>query len=240
MRSFTSCVKTSRWRCPAWRPTWDLENQPGYFPDPERCGLRAFAFREWYSGRPHERPLVHGHRACALCAGQLRLRIRRGCLLLDHGAARRFAVHQYDDPLHGDHVGDKRHVAGDGIPSLRASADPLDSAYGAGDQDVCVEYLAFDRCGPRGDSLRLYHGYRGHEHDGRPRRRGDDRRQSGRCARRCRRDGARHDFGCACRGVEMVFLGTFGHRIRRGDRIGRLACAIRPLRSGFPNWKAPR
>ena len=113
-------------------------------------------------------------------------------------------------------------LQGDGIPSLCASADPLDSAYGAGDQDVCVEYLAFDRCGPRGDPLRLHHGYRGHEHDGRPRRRGDDRRQSGRCARRCCRDGARHGFGDACWGLEMVFLGAFGHRIRRGDRIGRL------------------
>ena len=40
--------------------------------------------------------------------------------------------------------------------------------------------------------------------------------------RRCCGHGARDDLRGACRGVEMVFLGTFGHRIRRGDRIGRL------------------
>ena len=157
-----------------------FEDEPRHLPHPERPDLRLFAFRQRHSGRPHERPLVHGRRSGAVRAGQLRVRIRRGRLLLDHGRAFGRPVRQHDDPLHGRHVGRQRAVAGYGIPALRASADPLDSAYGAGDENVGVEYLALDRRGPRGDPLRLHHGYAGHEHGGRSRRRGFHRRQPGR------------------------------------------------------------
>ena len=161
-----------------------------------------------------------GSRSGAVRAGQLRVRIRRGRLLLDHGRAFGRPVRQHDDPLHGRHVGRQRAVAGYGIPALRASADPLDSAYGAGDENVGVEYLALDRRGPRGDPLRLHHGYAGHEHGGRSRRRGFHRRQPGRFARRCRGHGARDDLRGACRGVEMVFLDSVGDRFRRSHRAG--------------------
>ena len=199
-----------------------FEDEPRRLPHPERPDLRLLALRQRHSGRPDERPLVHGRGSCAVRPGQLRVRLRRGHLLLDHGTARRQPVHQHADSLHGRHVGRQRPVAGNGIPALRASADPLDSAHGAGDQDVGVEYLAFDRCGPRGDPLRLCHGDAGNRYDGRSRRRGVHRRQPGRGARRCRGDGAGDGLRRARRRVEMVLLDSFGHRFRRSHRAGRL------------------
>ena len=77
-------------------------------------------------------------------------------------------LHQYDDPLHGDHVGGERAAAGFGIPALRPAADPLDPAEGAGHEDVALEHLALHRGGSRGDPLRLHHGAPRSEPLGRP------------------------------------------------------------------------